>query len=57
METLLAPFASISDNQNPNTTTTNVAGWGQPSANLSIPACKSDFDNHAIVFNTAFCGD
>ncbi|KAK1924448.1 concanavalin A-like lectin/glucanase domain-containing protein [Papiliotrema laurentii] len=41
----------------PNTSTTNVANWGQPGANLSVPTCKNDFGNHVIVFNLAFCGD
>lgn len=43
--------------QNPNTQSTNVAGWGQPAANLSVPACRGEFGDHVIVFNIAFCGD
>ncbi|EIW70867.1 hypothetical protein TREMEDRAFT_28753, partial [Tremella mesenterica DSM 1558] len=45
------------DVKNVNTVSTNVAGWGEPSANLSIPTCKGDFNDHVIVFNLAFCGD
>ena len=44
------------DVRNPATATTNVAGWGQPAANLTT-SCKGDFSNHVIVFNIAFCGD
>lgn len=47
----------VADLQYPNATTTNVAGWGQPGANLTTPSCKKDFANHVIVFNMAFCGD
>ncbi|KAK4687211.1 hypothetical protein P7C73_g2919, partial [Tremellales sp. Uapishka_1] len=38
-------------------TTTNVANWGVPSANLTVPNCGSDFNNHVIVFDLTFCGD
>jgi hypothetical protein len=44
------------DVRNPSTTSTNVNGWGQPAANLTT-GCRSDFSNHVIVFNIAFCGD
>ena len=47
---------ALTSPQDPATTTTNVANWGQPSANLSIPNCRSDFNNHVIVFDTTFCG-
>jgi len=43
--------------QNPSNGDMDTSSWGQPGANLSIPACKKDFDNHVIVFNIAFCGD
>lgn len=45
------------DVRNPDTSSTNVQNWGQPSANLTAPGCKQDFANHVIVFNIAFCGD
>ncbi|WVR07219.1 hypothetical protein IAU60_004260 [Kwoniella sp. DSM 27419] len=45
------------DVKNPNTGTTNVAGWGLPAANLSVPDCRQDFGNHVIVFDITFCGD
>ncbi|WVF71645.1 hypothetical protein IAT40_006453 [Kwoniella sp. CBS 6097] len=45
------------DVRNPNTATTNVAEWGVPSANLSVPTCKKDFGKHVIVFDLTFCGD
>jgi hypothetical protein len=48
---------AVAHGQYPNTSTTNVANWGQPGANLSVPTCKNDFGNHVIVFNLAFCGD
>nr|XP_019010746.1 uncharacterized protein I206_04048 [Kwoniella pini CBS 10737]OCF49527.1 hypothetical protein I206_04048 [Kwoniella pini CBS 10737] len=38
-------------------TTTNVANWGIPKANMTVPACKSDFNNHNIIFDLTFCGD
>lgn len=47
----------IANWQNPSNGEMDTSSWGQPSANLSIPACKKDFDNHVIVFNIAFCGD
>lgn len=45
------------DVRNPGTTTTNTANWGQPGANLSVPSCKKDFNQHTIVFDLTFCGD
>lgn len=42
--------------QNANTQSTNVTGWGEPAANLTV-ACREDFGDHVIVFNIAFCGD
>nr|XP_018263295.1 uncharacterized protein I303_04789 [Kwoniella dejecticola CBS 10117]OBR85453.1 hypothetical protein I303_04789 [Kwoniella dejecticola CBS 10117] len=45
------------DVKNANTATTNVANWGIPNANMTVPACKSDFNNHNIIFDLTFCGD
>jgi hypothetical protein len=45
------------DPKNADTTETNLIGWGQPGANLSVSSCRSDFGNHVIVFNIDFCGD
>ncbi|KAK8864224.1 hypothetical protein IAR55_001470 [Kwoniella newhampshirensis] len=45
------------DVRNFNTATTNTAGWGIPAANLSVPSCTGDFNNHVIVFDLTFCGD
>ncbi|WRT66161.1 uncharacterized protein IL334_003114 [Kwoniella shivajii] len=50
--------ASVPDDvKNPNTATTNVANWGIPKANMTVPSCKKDFNNHVIVFDLTFCGD
>ena len=45
------------DVRDPSTSTTNVAGWGEPGANLSVPSCRGDFGKHVVVFNIDFCGD
>ncbi|KAL7421539.1 hypothetical protein Q5752_003308 [Cryptotrichosporon argae] len=37
-------------------TTTSVADWGEPAANLTVP-CTSDFGDHVITFDITFCGD
>ncbi|WVW83683.1 hypothetical protein I302_105704 [Kwoniella bestiolae CBS 10118] len=44
------------DVKNPNTATTNVANWGIPNANMTVP-CRDNFNNHVIVFDLTFCGD
>ncbi|OCF74832.1 hypothetical protein I204_05214 [Kwoniella mangroviensis CBS 8886] len=44
------------DVKNSNTATTNVANWGIPNANMTVP-CRDNFNNHVIVFDLTFCGD